>query len=101
MPTYTVFVDRPRKIAELWPMVDEITSQHGVVTAAFVPAHRERAGALQHGALNPRSPEEIARLDRAHAARHRAQAANPTARLLCRKPITRMQHRGTTRGTVG
>ncbi len=72
MPTYTVFVDRPRKIAELWPMVDEITSHHGVVTAAFVPAYRERAGALRHGALTPRSPDEIARLYRAHAARHHA-----------------------------
>jgi len=64
LPTYTVLVDRPRKIAELWPLVDEITSQHGVVTAALVPAYRERAGALQNGALTPRSPEEIARLHR-------------------------------------
>jgi PII-like signaling protein len=64
LPTYTVFVDRPRKIAELWPTVDEITSQHGVVTAELVPAYRERAGALQNGALTPRSPEEIARLHR-------------------------------------
>ena len=71
MPTYTVFVDRPRKIAELWPIVDEITAQHGVVTAAFVPAYRERAGAVQHGGLTPESPEEIARLYRAHAARNR------------------------------
>jgi PII-like signaling protein len=36
LPTYTVLVDRPRKIAELWPLVDEITSEHGVVTAALV-----------------------------------------------------------------
>jgi PII-like signaling protein len=61
-PTYTVLVDRPRRIAELWPLVDEITARHGVVTAALVPAYRERAGALRNGALNPRSPEEIARL---------------------------------------
>ena len=59
-----MLVDRPRKIAELWPLVDEITSQHGVVTAALVPAYRERAGALQNGVLTPRSPEEIARLHR-------------------------------------
>jgi PII-like signaling protein len=33
LPTSTVLVDRPRKIAELWPTVDAITSQHGLVTA--------------------------------------------------------------------
>jgi PII-like signaling protein len=42
MPTYTVFVDRPSKIAEIWPIVDEITTQHGVVTAALVPAYRSQ-----------------------------------------------------------
>lgn len=41
VPTYTVIVDRPRRIAELWPLVDEITARHGVVTAALVPAYRE------------------------------------------------------------
>ena len=71
LPTYTVLVDRPRRIAELWPMVDEITARHGVVTAALVPAYRERAGALRNGALTLRSPEEIARLYR--AARHRGR----------------------------
>ena len=44
VPTYTVLVDRPRKIAEIWPIVDEITAEHGVVTAALVPAYRERGG---------------------------------------------------------
>ena len=29
MPTYTVFVDRPRKVAKLWPLVDEITPSTG------------------------------------------------------------------------
>jgi PII-like signaling protein len=62
VPTYTVFVDRPRKIAELWPIVDEITARRAVVTAAFVPAYRERAGEIQHGALTIRSPQDIATL---------------------------------------
>src|SRR4051794_3807999 len=48
VPTYTVLVDRPRQMAQLWPIVDEVTSEHGVVTAAFVPAYRERAGELEH-----------------------------------------------------
>ena len=68
MPTYTVFVDRPSKIAELWPIVDEATAQHGVVTAAFVPAYRERAGEVEHGHLTVGSAEEIAELYRSHAA---------------------------------
>jgi PII-like signaling protein len=71
-PTYTVFVDRPSKIAEIWPIVDEITARHGVVTAAFVPAYRERAGAVEHGHLTVRSTEEIAEL-------YRTQAVSPTA----------------------
>jgi PII-like signaling protein len=50
-PTFTVFVDRPRKIAEIWPLVDEITAEHGVVTAAFVPAYRERAGEVSNGRM--------------------------------------------------
>jgi PII-like signaling protein len=52
VPTYTVIVDRPSAIARLWPIVDEITALHGVVTAAVVPAYRERAGDLQHGRLS-------------------------------------------------
>jgi PII-like signaling protein len=42
VPTYTVLVDTPDRIAELWPIVDEVTERHGVVTAALVPAYRER-----------------------------------------------------------
>jgi PII-like signaling protein len=72
VPTYTVFVDRPSKIAEIWPIVDEITAKHGVVTAAFVPAYRERAGEVEHGRLTVRSADEVAEL-------YRTQAASPTA----------------------
>jgi PII-like signaling protein len=65
VPTYTVLVDRPARIAELWPIVDEITAEHGVVTAAFVPAYRERAGDVAHGRLAVGDPSEIAALHRA------------------------------------
>lgn len=68
LPTYTVVVDRPSRIAELWPLVDAITARHGVVTAAFVPAYRERAGAIEHGRLAVSSAEEVAELYRRHAA---------------------------------
>jgi PII-like signaling protein len=50
-PTYTVYVDRPRKVAEVWPLIDELTAEHGVVTSLFVPGYRERSGDTVHGAL--------------------------------------------------
>jgi PII-like signaling protein len=53
-PTYTVLVDRPSRIAELWPVVDEATANHGVVTAAVVPAYRERADTRTSGRLTLR-----------------------------------------------
>ncbi len=43
-PTYTTYIDRPEKIAETWPIVDELTAEHGVVTSLFVPTYRERGG---------------------------------------------------------
>jgi PII-like signaling protein len=63
-PTYTVLVDRPSRIAQLWPIVDEVTARHGVVTAAVVPAYRERAGAETNGSLRVAGSEELARLVR-------------------------------------
>ncbi|HEX7291946.1 MAG TPA: DUF190 domain-containing protein [Conexibacter sp.] len=50
-PTYTVYVDRPQKVAEVWPLLDELTAEHGIVTSLFVPGYRERSGATVHGAL--------------------------------------------------
>lgn len=78
VPTYTVFVDRPSKIAEVWPIVDEITAEHGVVTAAFVPAYRERAGEIEHGRLTVRSAEDIAALYRDRGIRDVAQGPTIT-----------------------
>ena len=50
-PSYTVYIDRPQKVAEVWPVVDEITAQHGIVTSLIVPGYRERAGDTVHGEL--------------------------------------------------
>ncbi|HTE61653.1 MAG TPA: DUF190 domain-containing protein, partial [Solirubrobacteraceae bacterium] len=50
-PTYTVCIDRPAKMAELWPIVDELTVEHGIVTSWFVPGYRERAQDTVHGSL--------------------------------------------------
>jgi PII-like signaling protein len=77
LPTYTIAIDQPRRIAELWPVIDEITAVHGVVTVALVPAYRERAGEVQHGTLRVGSPGELAALYRRHALRPPTQ--QPTA----------------------
>ena len=37
VPTYTVYVDRPQKVAEVWPLIDEVTAEHGIVTSLHVP----------------------------------------------------------------
>jgi PII-like signaling protein len=50
-PTYTTYIDRPSKVANLWPIIDELTAEHGIVTSLFVPAYRERRGGRVGGGL--------------------------------------------------
>jgi PII-like signaling protein len=50
-PTYTVYIDRPDRVAEVWPLIDEVTAEHAIVTSLVVPGYRERAGDTEHGAL--------------------------------------------------
>jgi PII-like signaling protein len=51
-PSYTVYVDRPERVAEIWPVIDEVTAEHGVVTSVLVPGYRERIGEITHGSLD-------------------------------------------------
>ncbi|HET8950642.1 MAG TPA: DUF190 domain-containing protein [Solirubrobacteraceae bacterium] len=51
-PTYTVYIDRPEKVAELWPVLDRVTAHHGIVTSLLVPGYRERAGTVVTGSLD-------------------------------------------------
>jgi PII-like signaling protein len=51
-PTYTVYIDRPQKVAEVWPLLDELTAEHGIVTSLRVPGYRERSGDTVHGNLD-------------------------------------------------
>ena len=71
-PTYSVCIDRPARIAEVWPVIDELTVEHGIVTSWFVPGYRERAGDTAHGSL--RVAERLARL----ADEQRAAAPAPS-----------------------
>lgn len=50
-PTYTVYIDRPRQVAQLWPVIDALTAEHGIVTSLLVPGYRERAGTRVNGTL--------------------------------------------------
>jgi PII-like signaling protein len=50
-PTYTTYIDRPSKVAHVWPIIDELTAEHGIVTSLFVPAYRERRGERVGGSL--------------------------------------------------
>lgn len=51
-PTYTTYIDQPAKVAEVWPVIDELTAEHGIVTSLFVPAYRERSGEHIRGGLH-------------------------------------------------
>jgi PII-like signaling protein len=51
-PTYTVYIDRPQTVAEVWPLIDELTAEHGIVTSLLAPGYRERSGDIVHGSLD-------------------------------------------------
>jgi PII-like signaling protein len=44
VPVHAVIVDTPENIRRLWPMIDAVTSEHGVVTSELVPATHAVAG---------------------------------------------------------
>jgi PII-like signaling protein len=50
-PTCTIYVDSPAKVAETWPLIDELTAEHGLVTSSLVPGYRERTGGVVSGSL--------------------------------------------------
>jgi hypothetical protein len=39
-------------VVEVWPVIDEVTAAHGMVTSLIVPGYRERAGDTVHGSLD-------------------------------------------------
>lgn len=55
VPTYTVMVDRPRRVAELWPLVDEITAEHGNLSVRSSRAITELYAAAR-AAQTPQPP---------------------------------------------
>lgn len=51
VPTLTIAIDTPERIAEIFPVVDELTRDRGLVTVEMVPALRARAAKEQRGGL--------------------------------------------------
>jgi len=44
VPTLTVVVDTPDRMAAVFPIIDELTSERGLVTSELIPAARVRTG---------------------------------------------------------
>ncbi len=51
VPTLTVVVDTPDRIAAVFPIIDELTSERGLVTSELVPAARARTSDGAQGGL--------------------------------------------------
>jgi PII-like signaling protein len=51
VPVRAVIIDTPEKIRRLWPMIDSVTYQHGVVTSELVPATHGASGGARRAAL--------------------------------------------------
>jgi PII-like signaling protein len=49
VPAVTIVIDSPERIATAFPIVDELTAEHGLVTAETIPAMRAAAGNRRRG----------------------------------------------------
>lgn len=51
VPVVAVCIDRPARMAGLWPVVDAMTARHGLVTGEIVPAFRAAGPGARVGGL--------------------------------------------------
>lgn len=51
VPAVTIIVDTPAQIARLYPVIDAITAETGLITSEFVPALRAAGPGIAHGGL--------------------------------------------------
>jgi len=49
VPAVTIVIDSPERIAAAFPIIDELTAEHGLVTAETIPAMRAAAGDRRRG----------------------------------------------------
>lgn len=52
VPIVVSIVDRPERARRWWRIVDELTSETGLVTSELVPAFRAVGGGVEHGGLD-------------------------------------------------
>ncbi len=55
-PVVVTLVDRPRRIVQLWPIVDRLTDEHGLVTSEIVPAFQAVGPGISEGGLRLAAP---------------------------------------------
>jgi PII-like signaling protein len=51
VPVVTIVIDTPERIARAFPIIDELTSEHGLVTSETIPALRAAVGDRRRGGL--------------------------------------------------
>ena len=51
VPAVTIVIDTPERIATAFSVIDELTSEHGLVTSETIPAMRAASGRRQRGGL--------------------------------------------------
>ena len=51
MPVCTITIDTPQRTAESFKIIDEVTSEHGLVTSEMVPAVTAMSESETHGGL--------------------------------------------------
>jgi PII-like signaling protein len=49
VPVVTIVIDTPERIATAFPIIDDLTSEHGLVTSETIPALRAAAGERRRG----------------------------------------------------
>lgn len=81
LPTCTRYIDHSAKVLEVWPMIDELTSEHGIVLSQFVAAYRERAGVPSEGQVVAQEGSLLALAQEAHGASLEEDETEPTRSL--------------------
>jgi PII-like signaling protein len=52
VPVVTSVIERPEEIQRVWPIIDQVTAEVGLVTSETVPAFRAMAEGVEHGRLH-------------------------------------------------
>jgi PII-like signaling protein len=59
VPTVTVVIDTPDRIAAAFPVIDQLTSERGLVTSETIPALRAVSGGRTRGGPRLATPRRV------------------------------------------